>query len=107
MCKLINNALMSAHLKLAADARALAAQLGLDPQALLEVASVSSGSSFALQTLLRMPGSLGGEADEVSRRGLAKLAKDERILAELAAARGADGADLARVAAAAARMLAR
>jgi 3-hydroxyisobutyrate dehydrogenase-like beta-hydroxyacid dehydrogenase len=107
VCKLINNALMTAHLKLAADAQALATQLGLDPQALLEVASVSSGSSFSLQTLLRMPIFGEGEAGRAARLAVANLVKDERILAELAAARGAEGADLARVAEAAARLIAR
>lgn len=106
LCKLINNALMTAQLKLAGDAQALAGQLGLDPQALLEVAGVSSGSSFALQTLVRMPLFSGDEAGRAARLAMANLIKDERILAELSAARGADGADLARVAAAGARLIA-
>jgi 3-hydroxyisobutyrate dehydrogenase-like beta-hydroxyacid dehydrogenase len=106
ICKLINNALMTAHLKLAVDARALAAALGLDPQALLEVASVSSGSSFSLQTLLRMPILAEGDAGHAARRAVANLIKDERILAELLRARSVDGADLARVAAAGAELIA-
>jgi 3-hydroxyisobutyrate dehydrogenase-like beta-hydroxyacid dehydrogenase len=105
-CKLINHALMTAHLKLAGDARALAAALGLDPQALLEVASVSSGSSFSLQAVLRIPIFAEGETGSGARRALVNLIKDERLLAELIRAHGIDGADLARVAAAGAELIA-
>jgi 3-hydroxyisobutyrate dehydrogenase-like beta-hydroxyacid dehydrogenase len=107
VCKLLNNALLSAQLKLGADAQALAARLGLDPGALLRVAAASSGSSFALELLQRMPLFGEGEAARAARAAMANLVKDQRILGELLAARGADGADLARVAAAAARLLGR
>jgi len=107
VCKLINNALMTAQLELARDAQSLATQLGLDPRALLEVAGGGSGSSFALQILQRMPVFEEGDAGAAARLALANLVKDERILAEFSASRGADGADLARVAKAGARRIAR
>jgi 3-hydroxyisobutyrate dehydrogenase-like beta-hydroxyacid dehydrogenase len=107
ICKLINNALMTAHLQLARDAERLAGQLGLDPKAFLEVASVSSGSSFSLQALARVPFFAQSEAGTAARRALGNLIKDEAILAELVRERRADAGELSRVAKAGADLLAR
>lgn len=107
LCKLINNALMTAHIQLARDAERLAGQLGLDPKAFLEVASVSSGSSFSLQALARVPFFGQSEAGTAARRALGNLIKDEAILAELVRERRADAGELSRVAKAGADLLAR
>jgi len=106
ICKLINNALMSAHIRLARDAEQLAGQLGLDPKMFLEVASVSSGSSFSLQALARVPFFAKSEAGTAARRALANLVKDEAILAELISERRADGGMLSSTAKAGAAILA-
>jgi 3-hydroxyisobutyrate dehydrogenase-like beta-hydroxyacid dehydrogenase len=106
ICKLINNALMTAQLKLARDARSVAAGLGLDARALLDVVALSSGSSFALQTYAGMPSLVEGEDGRAARGAMANLIKDERILADLARAHAIDTADLGRTARAGARLLA-
>jgi 3-hydroxyisobutyrate dehydrogenase-like beta-hydroxyacid dehydrogenase len=106
ICKLINNALMTAHMQLARDAERLAGQLGLDPKTFIEVASVSSGSSFSLQALARVPFFASGEAAAGARRALGNLVKDEALLADLVRARRADGGELSRVAKAGAGLLA-
>lgn len=46
--KLVNNLLLAVNMAAAAEAFALGTKLGLDPQTLLDVISVSSGNSYAL-----------------------------------------------------------
>jgi 3-hydroxyisobutyrate dehydrogenase len=53
--KLVNNALLAAILDVTQDARETGAALGLDPAALDAVLAASSGNSFGLQVLSRLP----------------------------------------------------
>jgi len=78
--KLINNALMAAHLALAHHAAQLGSKLQLDRAALLELIKNSSGRSFGFETYARLP------TPQAFAHGGALLAKDVRLLAALHAA---------------------
>ena len=77
--KLLNNAVFTAHLAIAADAFAAAARRGLDPQALTAVLTGGSGRSFALDVLSPR----GGNLAEFGALAGPLLAKDVGILADL------------------------
>ena len=57
--KLVNQLLAGTHLAAACEAMALAVRLGLDPQEVFEVISVSAGSSWMFQN--RVPHILAGD----------------------------------------------
>ena len=91
--KLINNALMAAHLGTAHDAIELGAQLGIDRHALADVLQHGSGRSFAL----------GAYAQSLSMAALASnvrplLRKDVDILSALCEDDDADGGMLVTMA---------
>lgn len=88
--KLLNNALFSAHLGLAASAFSLADRLGVDKDALTAVLSSGSGRSYGADVIAGSGHSLAVMADLAGQL----LAKDVRILADSV---GAD-AELLRVA---------
>lgn len=76
--KLINNAMLTAHIAIAADAFALAAELGLDRAALAEVLRTGSGRSFGAEMVAAASAqSVGGSQARPT------LSKDVRLLAEL------------------------
>jgi 3-hydroxyisobutyrate dehydrogenase-like beta-hydroxyacid dehydrogenase len=75
--KLINNALMAAHMGLAKDALAAAAALGVDGAALAKLIGASSGQSYGFDLYARLP-SLAA-----FRHGATLLAKDTRLLREI------------------------
>ncbi|MEB4207901.1 NAD(P)-dependent oxidoreductase [Mycobacterium sp. 94-17] len=84
--KLLNNLMFTAHLATAATALALAEQLGVEPDRLIEVVSRSSGNSFALDAL----GGIGG-LDRLAGAAGGLLQKDVRLLVDLAERAGANG----------------
>jgi 3-hydroxyisobutyrate dehydrogenase len=84
LAKLINNALMTAHLGLANDAHRLGASLNLDPAALGRALAHGSGASYSLNVRNQMPEGLG----DFSYARL--LRKDIDILASVAKQAGAD-----------------
>jgi 3-hydroxyisobutyrate dehydrogenase-like beta-hydroxyacid dehydrogenase len=93
LAKLVNNALMMAHLTLADDALSLAAALGLDRSAFTTIVSSGSGNSFSFGVLagigsLRAFGDVAGDL----------LRKDVDILATVLADRSVDPGDLVAVA---------
>ncbi len=75
--KLINNALMTAHMGLAHHALAAAAALGLDRAVFIELVKASSGRSFGFETYARLPN------PAAFAHGAALLAKDVRLLDEV------------------------
>lgn len=78
--KLINNAVLSANLAVAADAFALGAELGLDPVALTEILRTGSGRSYGMD--------LFASAGGLTRLGAAlapTLTKDVSLVADLVA----------------------
>lgn len=75
--KLINNALMAAHVALAQHALNAGAALGIDRQALVDLIKVSSGRSFGFEVGARLP------APSAFAHGAALLAKDVRLLGEV------------------------
>lgn len=78
--KLINNALMAAHMSLAHHALKIGAKLQLDRAALVELVKGSSGRSFGFETHARLP------TPQAFAHGGALLAKDVRLLDALLAA---------------------
>jgi 3-hydroxyisobutyrate dehydrogenase len=78
--KLINNALMAAHMALAHHGLQLASKLQLDRAALVELIKNSSGRSFGFETYARLP------TPQAFGHGGALLAKDVRLLGALQAA---------------------
>jgi 3-hydroxyisobutyrate dehydrogenase len=78
--KLINNALMAAHMSLAHHALKLGSKLQLDRAALVELIKGSSGRSFGFETHARLP------TPQAFAHGGALLAKDVRLLDALLAA---------------------
>jgi 3-hydroxyisobutyrate dehydrogenase-like beta-hydroxyacid dehydrogenase len=83
MAKLVNNALMAAHMAMAHHGLAAAATLGLDRAALTEIIKASSGRSYGFEVYSRLP--TPGAFDH----GAKLLAKDVRLLGEVL---GADSA---------------
>ena len=77
MAKLVNNALMAAHLAMAHHALAAGTALGLDRKALGEIVKVSSGRSYGFEVYARLP------APGAFGHGAKLLAKDIRLLGEV------------------------
>jgi 3-hydroxyisobutyrate dehydrogenase len=77
MAKLINNALMAAHVAIAYHGLAAGSALGLDRVALREIVKVSSGRSFGFEVYSRLP------APTAFGHGAKLLAKDVRLLGEI------------------------
>lgn len=76
MAKLVNNALMAAHVAIAHQGLEAATALGIDRDALIELVKVSSGRSFGFEVCSRLP------QPSAFRHGAELLAKDVRLLAE-------------------------
>jgi 3-hydroxyisobutyrate dehydrogenase-like beta-hydroxyacid dehydrogenase len=76
MAKLVNNALMAAHVAIAHSGLEAAAALGIDRAALIELVKVSSGRSFGFEVCSRL------SAPSAWKHGAALLAKDVRLLGE-------------------------
>jgi 3-hydroxyisobutyrate dehydrogenase-like beta-hydroxyacid dehydrogenase len=76
MAKLINNALMAAHVSIAHHALGVGSTLGLNRQALSEIVKVSSGRSFGFEVYSRLP------TPGAFEHGARLLAKDVRLLGE-------------------------
>ena len=77
MAKLVNNALMAAHMAMAHYGLAAAAALGLDRAALTEIIKASSGRSYGFEVYSRLP------APSAFGHGAKLLAKDIRLLGEV------------------------
>jgi len=77
MAKLINNALMAAHIAMAHHGLAAGSALGLDRSALREIVKVSSGRSYGFEVYSRLP------APTAFGHGAKLLAKDVRLLGEI------------------------
>ena len=76
MAKLVNNALMAAHVAIAHQGFEAASALGIDRAALTELVKVSSGRSFGFEVCSRL-------ADPSAwKHGAALLQKDVRLLGE-------------------------
>lgn len=90
--KLLNNALFSAQLGLAASVFAVADRLGVDKDALNTVLSKGSGRSYAAEVI----GNSGHSLAVMAQLAGSLLAKDVNLLADLV---GRDSAEVVRVAA--------
>jgi 3-hydroxyisobutyrate dehydrogenase len=77
MAKLVNNALMAAHVAMAHYGLSAGATLGLDRAALSELVKVSSGRSFGFEVYARLP------SPYAFSHGAKLLAKDLRLLGEV------------------------
>jgi 3-hydroxyisobutyrate dehydrogenase len=77
MAKLINNALMAAHVTMAHYGLSAAAALGLDRGALSEIVKASSGRSYGFEVYSRLP------APSAFGHGAKLLAKDVRLLGDV------------------------
>ena len=77
MAKLVNNALMAAHVAMAHHGLTAAAALGLDRAALSEIIKASSGRSYGFEVYSRLP------APSAFGHGAKLLAKDVRLLGEV------------------------
>jgi len=75
--KLVNNALMAAHVAIAHHALAAGATLGLDRAALTEIVKVSSGRSYGFEVYSRLPN------PGAFSHGARLLAKDIRLVGEI------------------------
>ena len=89
--KLLNNALFTAHLGLAADLFDLGREWGLDPEALGTLLAAGSGRSYGLEILAGSGHALDGVAPIVGPL----LAKDVHILAELVGSQNSRVVDIA------------
>lgn len=76
MAKLVNNALMAAHVSIAHYALEAGDALGIDRAALIDLVKVSSGRSFGFEVRARMP------SPAAFKHGAALLEKDVRLLGE-------------------------
>jgi 3-hydroxyisobutyrate dehydrogenase len=76
MAKLVNNAMMAAHMAIAHHGLGAGAALGLDRNALSEVVKVSSGRSFGFEVYARLP------SPHAFEHGAKLLAKDVRLLGD-------------------------
>jgi 3-hydroxyisobutyrate dehydrogenase-like beta-hydroxyacid dehydrogenase len=83
--KLINNALLGAHLGLAAEAERIAADLGVDPAVALAAISQCSGDSSALRLVVSL-----GSAAELEAAAGRFLRKDAEVVAAVAEAAGVE-----------------
>ncbi len=81
--KLINNALMAAHVALAHYGLCAAESLGLDRSALAQIVKVSSGRSYGFEVYSRLP------QPSAFGHGAKLLAKDVRLLGEILGAQPA------------------
>ncbi len=88
LCKLVNNLLLSAQLELGREACALAARLGIERSALLDLLRASSGRSYALELLPLL--------DDRARapQAFGNLIKDTALLRDVARAAGAPATGL-------------
>ncbi len=77
MAKLVNNALMAAHVAMAHYALGAGSALGLDKAALREIVNVSSGRSYGFEVYARLP------TPFAFGHGAKLLAKDVRLLGEV------------------------
>ena len=77
MAKLVNNALMAAHVAMAHYGLSAAAALGLERAALSEIVKASSGRSFGFEVYSRLPD------PSAFAHGARLLAKDIRLLGEV------------------------
>ena len=77
MAKLVNNALMAAHVAMAHHGLAGAATLGLDRAALCQIVKASSGRSFGFEIYSRLPN------PNAFAHGAKLLTKDLRLLGEV------------------------
>jgi 3-hydroxyisobutyrate dehydrogenase len=77
MAKLVNNALMAAHVAMAHYGLSAASALGLDKAALSEIVKVSSGRSYGFEVYARLPTPFAFD------HGAKLLAKDVRLLGEV------------------------
>jgi 3-hydroxyisobutyrate dehydrogenase len=77
MAKLVNNALMAAHVAMAHCALGAGSALGLDKAALCEIVKVSSGRSYGFEVYARLP------TPFAFGYGAKLLAKDVRLLGEV------------------------
>jgi len=84
--KLLNNLLFTANLATARSTLALGAQLGIGPDRLGEVIAHGTANSFALGRVV----SGGGSLDRLAAHAGHLLRKDVGLVADLAAAAGAD-----------------
>jgi 3-hydroxyisobutyrate dehydrogenase-like beta-hydroxyacid dehydrogenase len=75
--KLLNNALMAAHMAMAHHALTAGAALGLERAALGEIVKVSSGRSYGFEVYARLP------QPQAFGHGARLLAKDVRLLGEV------------------------
>lgn len=77
LAKLVNNALMAAHVALGYQGVTAAAALGIDRQAFIDLIKVSSGRSFGFEVAARLP------EPSAFAHGAKLLAKDVRLLGEV------------------------
>jgi 3-hydroxyisobutyrate dehydrogenase-like beta-hydroxyacid dehydrogenase len=77
MAKLVNNALMAAHVAIAHYGLAAGAALGLDRAALCQIVKASSGRSYGFEVYGRLP------SPAAFGHGAKLLAKDVRLLGEI------------------------
>jgi 3-hydroxyisobutyrate dehydrogenase-like beta-hydroxyacid dehydrogenase len=77
MAKLVNNALMAAHVAMAHYGLAAASALGLDRAAISDIVKVSSGRSYGFEVYSRLP------TASAFGHGAKLLAKDVRLLGEV------------------------
>lgn len=76
LAKLVNNAMMAAHVAIADHALSAAAELGIDRAAFIDLVKTSSGRSFGFEVYSRQPSA------EAFSHGGKLLAKDMRLLGE-------------------------
>jgi 3-hydroxyisobutyrate dehydrogenase len=88
LAKLLNNVLFTANLASASSTLTLGRSLGVDPQRLAEVVSHGSGASFALDRIA----SAGGTLDRIGAHAGPLLAKDVRLMTDLAEQAGVPAA---------------
>jgi 3-hydroxyisobutyrate dehydrogenase-like beta-hydroxyacid dehydrogenase len=83
--KLVNNALLGAHLELAAEAERVATRMGVDPGTALEAITHCSGESSALRLVVTM-----GSAAKLEAAAGRFLRKDAEMVGDVAAAAGVE-----------------
>jgi 3-hydroxyisobutyrate dehydrogenase-like beta-hydroxyacid dehydrogenase len=83
--KLVNNLLFTVNLRVALEAAKLARSMGVEPADLARVLSHCSGDSYALHFFTR-----GGAPEQMAMGALPYLAKDVKVVREVAAPMGID-----------------